>query len=59
MKDLSATRQLEPPTLEQFRAFVKKIVSVPKAELEKAEKTYKQRRKMQKRKVTVSTRGKV
>lgn len=52
MKDPSPTRRLEPPTLEQFRAFVKKIVSVPKSEVDKEEKIYQHRRVIEKQKLT-------
>jgi len=50
MKDPSPTRRLEPPTLEQFRAFVRKIVSVPKVDIEKEEAEYREKRKAEKEK---------
>jgi hypothetical protein len=50
MKDPSATRGLDPPTMEQFRTFVGKIVSVPKADIDKEEAKYRKRRKAEKRK---------
>jgi len=49
MKD-PETRRLTPPSLQQFREFVRKIISVPKAEIDKEEKTHRQRRKRQKQK---------
>jgi hypothetical protein len=55
MKDPSATRGLDPPTLEQFRVFVRKIVSVPKAEIDKEEAEYRKRRKTEKRKTLSRT----
>lgn len=50
MKDPSPTRRLAPPTLEQFKQFVRKVISVSKSEIEKQEKVYKQERKLQKQK---------
>ncbi len=55
MKDPSPTRQLEPPTVEQFRAFVRKIVSVPKIEIENEEKTYRQKRKKRQYSVSIKS----
>jgi hypothetical protein len=47
MKKSPPTRRLEPPTLEQFRAFVKKVVAVPKSEVDEEERAYRQQRKGQ------------
>lgn len=52
MKEPSPTRRLEPTTLEQFRAFVGKIISVPKTEIDKEETAYRKRRAIEKRKLT-------
>lgn len=43
-----ATRQLSPPTMEEFSRFVKEIISVPKAEIDRREAEYKRRRRQAK-----------
>jgi hypothetical protein len=48
MKDPSATRRLEPPTLEQFKQFVSKIIAVPKGEIDREEKAYRKKRLIKK-----------
>lgn len=45
MKETTSDRRLEPPTMEEFKAFVRKIVSVPKKEIDKKEEDYRKRRK--------------
>jgi hypothetical protein len=50
MKASSPTRQLSPPPLGQFQEFVRKIVSVPKAEIDKQEAAYRRKRKAHKQK---------
>lgn len=44
MKDPSPTRRLEPPTLEQFKQFVRKVILVPKTEIDKEEEAYRKKR---------------
>jgi hypothetical protein len=48
MKETEPTRGLTPPTLEQFRGFVKKIISVPKTEIDKKEAEYRKKRNAKK-----------
>ena len=50
MKEPIPTRRIEPPTLEQFKQFVRKVITVPKAEIDKEEKAYKRKRSLQKQK---------
>jgi hypothetical protein len=50
MKESPPTRRLEPPTLEQFRAFVGKVIVIPKADIDKEEARYRQKRMAEKRK---------
>lgn len=38
-------RRLSPPTMEQFKEFVRKVIAVPKKEIDKRESEYKRRRK--------------
>ena len=47
MKD-PETRRLEPPSMEQFKAFVRKIIAVPKKEIDKKEAAYQKKRQLQK-----------
>mgnify|MGYP003394470823 CR=1 len=48
MKKPSLARRLEPPTLGQFKEFVREIISVPKTEIDKTEEKYQKERKIQK-----------
>jgi hypothetical protein len=38
------TRRLQPPTMGQFKEFVRKVIAVPKKDIEKQEKLYQQQR---------------
>jgi hypothetical protein len=49
MKD-SEARRLKPPTLEHFKEFVRRVIAVPKKELDQEEAAYRRRRKAEKRK---------